>query len=227
LPDRWKRAAAEAAVALVEDGMTLGLGTGSTAAAALEALAGRLRAGLRIAGGVPTSDRTAEHARRLGIPLTDFAAHPELDLTIDGADEIERAGLALIKGGGGALLREKIVAAASRRLVIVADDTKLVDRLGRFRLPVEVVPFGWEVAARRLGALGVPVELRRGLDGTPYLTDCGHFICDCPFGSIDDPAGLERTVRQITGVVDCGLFIGLATDAIVAGPGGTRRLTRT
>ena len=156
MPDRWKRAAAEAAVALVEDGMTLGLGTGSTAAAALEALAGRLRAGLKIAGGVPTSDRTAEQARRLGIPLTDFARHQELDLTIDGADEIERSGLALIKGGGGALLREKIVAAASRRLVIVADDTKLVDRLGRFRLPVETVPFGWEVTARRLGSARCP-----------------------------------------------------------------------
>src|SRR5919199_651429 len=138
--------------------MTRGLATGSTAAAALEALAARLRAGLRIAGGVPTSDRTAKHARRLGIPLTDFGHHPELDLTIDGADEIERAGLALIKGGGGALLREKIVAAASRRVVIIADDSKLVERLGRFRLPVEIVPFGWEATARRLADLGPPVE---------------------------------------------------------------------
>jgi ribose 5-phosphate isomerase A len=227
LPDleRLKREAARRALDLVRPGMRLGLGSGSTARHFVDLLGEKVRQGLAVTG-VPSSEITKRQAESLGVPLTTLDETPELDLAIDGADEVD-ASLALIKGGGGALLREKLVAAASRRVVIVADETKLVDRLGRFRLAVEVVPFGWEVTARRLAALGPTVELRRGADGTPYLTDGGHVICDCAFGTIDDPPGLERTLKQITGVVDCGLFVGLATEVIVAGPGGTRRLTRT
>jgi ribose 5-phosphate isomerase A len=224
--DAWKRAAAEAAVALVEDGMAVGLGTGSTSAFAVSALAARVRAeGLRVVG-IPTSERTAEQARREGVPLTTFAEHPELDLAIDGADEVERGTLHLVKGGGGALLREKIVAAASRRFVVVADEGKLVDRLGvGWAVPVEVVPFGWEATARRIGGLGATPELRRK-DGEPFVTDGGHLILDCRFpGGIADPPGLERLLGAIVGVVETGLFTGMAGEVLLAGPGGVRRLT--
>jgi len=224
--DAWKRAAAEAAVDLVEDGMALGLGTGSTSAFAVTALAARVRKGLRVVG-VPTSERTAEQARREGVPLTTFAEHPELDLAIDGADEVERDTLHLIKGGGGALLREKIVAAASRRFVVIADEAKLVDRLGvGWAVPVEVVPFGWEATARRVERLGAKPELRRGKDAAePFLTDGGHLILDCRFPGIPDPAGLEGELRRIVGVVETGLFVGMASEVVLAGPGGVRRLS--
>lgn len=210
-----KRLAGERAVELVEDGMTVGLGTGSTAYWAVARLGERVREeGLRVRC-IPTSRRTAEQARALGIPLVTFADVRELDLTIDGADEIG-PGLALVKGGGGALLREKLVAAASRRLVVVADASKRVERLGRFPLPVEVVPFAWEVTARRVAeATGrEPAARREGAE--LYVTDNGNYVLDCPCGEIGDPARLERELKLLPGVVECGLFVGLAELAFVA-----------
>jgi len=224
-PNHLKRLAAEAAVAMVEDGMLLGLGTGSTMTFALEALAARIAQGLRVTG-VPTSDRTAALARQLGIPLTDFAAHQRLDLAIDGADEVERGTLHLIKGMGGALLYEKIVAAASGRFVVVADGGKLVDRLGeRSPLPVEIIPFGHEVTLRRLAEAGLEPTLRRTAAGTPYQTDGGHHIADCRTGPIADPAALDRSLRSMAGVVDTGLFIGMTDRAIIGMGGGVQIFT--
>src|SRR5262249_48850610 len=179
--DALKRAAAEAAVELVQDGMVVGLGTGSTAFFAVEALAQRHRQGLRFLG-IPTSERTAAHATAAGIPLTSFAAHRLVDLTIDGADEVERGTLNLIKGLGGALLREKIVAAASQRLAIIVDGQKLVDRLGtRTPVPVEVVAFGLEATQAALEALGATARLRLSPAGEAFVTDSGNRILDCSF----------------------------------------------
>jgi ribose 5-phosphate isomerase A len=222
--DTQKRAAAEAAAALVEDGMVIGLGTGSTAYFAIEALIGRVREGLKIVA-IPTSERSAAQARAGGITLTSFAEHRRLELTIDGADEIETGTLNLIKGLGGALLREKIVAAASDRLVIVADSRKLVPRLGdRAPVPVETVPFGWETTAERLGRLGTEPLLRRGTDGQPFRTDGGNLILDCRFGPIADPIGLDQALRRTIGVVETGLFIGMASMALVADDAGIQRI---
>ena len=224
--DARKREAAMAAVAMVQDGMAVGLGTGSTAAFAIDGLIQRVRAGLRIVG-VPTSERSARQAKQGGIELTDFARHPRLDLTIDGADEIARGSLALVKGLGGALLREKIVAAASDRLVIIADEPKLVAKLGATTpVPVEIVAFGQETTTARLAQLGAKPVLRMAADGTPFRTDGGNLILDCGFGTIDDPARLERDLAGVIGVVENGLFIGLATTALVATPGGMVRLDR-
>jgi ribose 5-phosphate isomerase A len=218
--DILKRAAAEAAVELVEDGMVVGLGTGSTAAFAVEALARRHREGLRFLG-IPTSERTAEQARAAGIPLTTFAEHRVIDLTIDGADEVERGTLNLIKGLGGALLREKIVAAASRRLAIVVDDAKLVDRLGtQAPVPVEVIAFGLEATQAHLEVLGASVKLRRAPSGEPFVTDSGNRILDCQFAPISDPARLEERIARIVGVVESGLFICRADPVFVAEAGG-------
>jgi ribose 5-phosphate isomerase A len=214
-----KRAAAERAVAEVEDGMVLGLGSGSTAEFAIAALAARVAAGLRIAG-IATSERGAALARRLGVPLTSFAEHRCLDLTIDGADQVERGTLALVKGLGGALLREKIVASASRRMIVVVDESKLVERLGdRTPLPVEIVPFGWEVVMDRLAALEARPELRRQ-DAKPFVTDNGNYIADCRFSSIADPAQLEARLAAIVGVIESGLFLGLASKVIVGSQHG-------
>ena len=224
--DAQKRAAAEAAAALVEDGMVIGLGTGSTAYFAIEALIRRVREGLHILA-IATSERSAAQARDGGIPLTSFAEHRRLDLTIDGADEIEIGSLNLIKGLGGALLREKIVAAASDRLVIVADAKKLTERLGGMApVPIEVVPFGWETTAERLGRQGTEPMLRRGVDGQPFRTDGGNLILDCRFGTIADPSGLDQAISQMVGVVETGLFIGMANLALVAGDQGIQRLKR-
>ncbi|HEY7551956.1 MAG TPA: ribose-5-phosphate isomerase RpiA [Hyphomicrobiaceae bacterium] len=221
-----KRAAAEAAVDLVQDGMVVGLGTGSTAAFAVEALARRHRQGLRFLG-IPTSDRTAAQAGASGIPLTSFAEHRQVDLTIDGADEVERGTLNLIKGLGGALLHEKIVAAASRRLVIIVDEAKLVDRLGaRAPVPVEVVAFGLEATQAALEGLGASASLRCSPAGEPFITDSGNRILDCGFGAIGDPAQLEDRIRRVVGVVENGLFIGLAHAVLVAGRAGVQRLER-
>jgi len=223
--DTQKRAAAEAAAALVEDGMVIGLGTGSTAYFAIEALIRRVREGLRILA-IPTSERSAAQAREGGIPLTGFAEHRRIDLTIDGADEIETGSLNLIKGLGGALLREKIVAAASERLVIVADARKLTDRLGGMApVPVEIVPFGWETTAERLTHLGTEPVLRRGADGQAFHTDGGNLILDCRFDPIADPAGLDQAIGRTIGVVETGLFIGMAWMALVAGDDGIQRMT--
>jgi ribose 5-phosphate isomerase A len=222
-----KRAAAEAAVALVQDGMAIGLGTGSTAYFVVELLAERVRKGLSVVA-IPTSERTAAQARAGGITLTTFAEHSRLDLTIDGADEIAQDTLDLVKGLGGALLREKIVAAASDRLVIVADDSKLVDRLGeKAPVPVEVVTFGWETTAARLDRFGAKPILRRDAGGEPFRTDGGNLILDCGFGAIADAAALERDLAHLVGVVETGLFVGMAEAALVAGPGGVQRLGRS
>jgi ribose 5-phosphate isomerase A len=222
--DILKRAAAEAAVELVEDGMVVGLGTGSTAAFAVEALARRHREGLRFLG-IPTSERTAAQARAAGIPLTTFAEHRVIDLTIDGADEVERGTLNLIKGLGGALLREKIVAAASRRLAIVVDDAKLVDRLGtQAPVPVEVIAFGLEATQAHLEVLGASVKLRRAPSGEPFVTDSGNRILDCQFAPISDPARLEERIARIVGVVESGLFICRADPVFVADAGRIHRL---
>ena len=213
MSDSLKRAAAEAALDQVRDGMVLGLGTGSTARLMVAALGERVRAGLRIVG-IPTSDATAQQASAVGIELTDFAAHPVIDLTIDGADEVHAGSLGLIKGLGGALLREKIVAAASRRMTVIVDEGKLVEGLGRkTRLPVEIVPFGWQTTAARLAETGADPLLRGG--DTPFRTDGGNLILDCRYPGIDDPAALHARLKSLTGVVETGLFIGFATTVIV------------
>ena len=222
--DALKRAAAEAAVELVEDGMVVGLGSGSTAAFAIEALGRRHRQGLRFIG-IPSSERTAALATSAGIPLTSFAEHRQVDLTIDGADEVERGTLNLIKGLGGALLREKIVAAASRRLAIIVDGSKLVDRLGtRAPVPVEVVAFGQEATRAALEVLGASARLRVSPAGKPFVTDGGNRILDCSFGPITDPARLEERIGRIVGVVESGLFIGRADPVFVADADGVHRL---
>ena len=222
--DALKRAAANAAVELVQDGMVVGLGTGSTAAFAVEALATRYRRGLRFVG-IPTSERTAAQATAAGIPLTSFAEHRQIDLTIDGADEVERGSLNLIKGLGGALLREKIVAAASRRLAIIVDGAKLVDRLGmNVPVPVEVVAFGLEPVQAALEALGADARLRLTPAGEPFITDGGNRIVDCRFASIADPASLEQRIGRIVGVVESGLFIGRADSVFVADAAGVQHL---
>jgi ribose 5-phosphate isomerase A len=206
-----KRAAAARAAALVDDGMVLGLGTGSTVAHVLTALAARVRDGLRVAG-IPSSLATEAVAARLGIPLTTLDAHATLDLTIDGADEVDPA-LDLIKGAGGALLREKVLAAVSRRLVIVVDDSKLVARLGqRFAVPVEVVPFALPAVARALADLQ-PLPRRR--DGQLVVTDNGNQIVDIRPGPLADPAALADRLARLPGVVDHGLFLGMTSTVIV------------
>jgi ribose 5-phosphate isomerase A len=222
--DVLKRAAAQAAVQLVEQDMIVGLGTGTTAAFAIEALARRYREGLRFVG-IPTSRRTAAQATAAGIPLTSFAEHLQIDLTIDGADEVERGTLNLIKGLGGALLHEKIVAAASRRLAIIVDGTKLVDRLGTHTpVPVEVVGFGLEATKAALEVLGASARLRLSPSGQAFVTDSGNRIIDCDFGSIADPARLEQRIRHVIGVVESGLFISRADPVFVADADGVHRL---
>jgi len=219
--DEQKRSAAAAALELVSDGMRLGLGTGSTAAMFVEALGERVAGGLKVTG-VPTSQATRAQAEALGIPLVE-PDDAELDLTIDGADEID-ANLNLIKGGGGALTREKIVAASSRRMIVVADATKRVETLGRFPLPVEIIPFGARStirriaeAARRIGCQGDIVLRRSGNE--PFVTDNGNWIADCHFGAIPAPADLAVALAIVPGVVEHGLFVALCTGAIIGGPG--------
>lgn len=222
--DAQKSAAAIAAVEMVEDGMVVGLGTGSTAFFAVEALARRHAHGLRFVA-IPTSERTRAQASAAGIPLTSFAEHRQIDLTIDGADEVERDTLNLVKGLGGALLREKIVANASGRLVIIVDATKLVDRLGeRAPVPVEVVAFGLEATQASLEALGARTRLRLSPGGDAFVTDSGNHILDCTFGLIADPARLEERIGRIVGVVESGLFIGRAGSVFVADASGVHRL---
>lgn len=208
-----KRLAAERAVEYVQDGMVVGLGTGSTAFYAVKKLGERVRNGLRIRS-IPTSESTRQLAEAEGIPLTSFEAVSAIDLTIDGADEVD-PDLNLIKGGGAALLREKIVSAASRENVIIVDSSKTVKRLGAFPLPVEVIPFGWQVVTRRIDALGGNPQLRlKG--GAPLVTDQGNWILDCAFGAIPDAAGLELTLNNLPGVVENGLFIKRCTRLVVA-----------
>ena len=222
-----KRAVGLEAADLVDSGMRLGLGTGSTVAHLLVALAERLKGGaLSDVVGVPTSLRTAREARELDIPLVSLTETPYLDLTIDGADEVDPE-LNLIKGLGGALLREKMVAQASRRLAIMVDDGKMVPALGtRSPVPVEVVQFGWEVHGPFMESCGADPVLRVGPDGEPMVTDNGNYIIDCHFASgIDDAAGFERAIHARAGVVESGLFLGMATEVLVSGSTGVRTLT--
>jgi ribose 5-phosphate isomerase A len=219
-----KRAAAEAAVELVEPDMIVGLGSGLTADFAIEALARRRRQGLRFRG-IPTSEQTAAQAAAANIPLTSFAEHRRIDLTIDGADEVERGTLNLIKGSGGALLREKIVAAATRRFVIVVDANQLVDRLGTHApVPVEVAAFGLEATKASLEVLGASALLRLSPSGQPFITETCNCILDCRFDPIADPARLEERIRHVVGVVESGLFISRADSVFIADAAGVRRL---
>jgi ribose 5-phosphate isomerase A len=212
--DQEKEAAARASLRFVKDGQVVGLGTGSTAAYFIQLLGDEVKKGLKIRG-IPSSDRSREQASGLGIPLTTLDECPEIDVTVDGADEVDPQ-LRLIKGGGGALLREKIVASATKQLVIVADATKRVPVLGKFPLPVEVIKFAQAVVRKKIEALGAAVELRRGADGSPYLTDENNHILDCRFGQIPDANGLAWRLSDMPGVVEHGLFIGMASVVLVA-----------
>ena len=223
--DALKRRAAEYAVDFVSPGMILGLGHGSTARFALEKIARLLREGwLGDIRAIPCSSQVEREARRLGIPLTTLDDTPRIDLTIDGADEVTPA-LELIKGGGGALLREKIVAQASRREIIAVEDTKVSAHLGQHsRVPVEVIPFGWRTQADYLEELGALLTLRAAADGAPFRTEQGNYILDCDFGIIHHPAQLAARLRERAGIVEHGLFLGLATCVVVAGVEGVRLL---
>jgi ribose 5-phosphate isomerase A len=225
--DRLKTAAAHAAVTMVEDGMVVGLGSGSTASLAVGILGQRVAEGLRVIG-IPTSEQTGREAHRLGIPLSTLAEHDHIDLTIDGADEVDVGTLGLLKGRGGALLREKIIASASEQLIIIVDETKLVDRLGvRGLVAVEVVPFGWQATERRMRRLVTSLARRMAPGEGPFVTDGGHYILDCACGGIEDPEELQRQLDGTVGVVEHGLFLGLASRVIVGGPHGVRVLQRT
>jgi ribose 5-phosphate isomerase A len=222
--NQLKAAAAESAAALVRDGMLVGLGSGTTAALAVNVLGRRVREGLRMVG-IPTSESTAAQARALGIPLTSLDETSQIEITIDGADEVEEGSLNLIKGHGGALLREKIVANASKHLVIVVDDSKLVHHLAeKFPVPVEVIPFGWEATARQLSNLGAKPALRRKPSGEPFISDGGHYILDCAFEPTVAAASLARDLDHIVGLVEHGLFIGFTSEVHVASAGGVRVL---
>src|SRR5580658_1595472 len=208
-----KEAAGRAAAKLVHDGDVVGLGTGSTAYFAVVALGERVKTGLKIIG-IPTSLQTGDLARGVGIPLTTLDEHPEIDITIDGADEVDPK-LNLIKGGGGALTREKVIASASKKMVVVADSSKVVRVLGKFPLPVEVIAFARAVVEKEIVALGAVPTLRTKADGSAFLTDNGNPILDCSFGEIADPAGLALALSSIPGTVEHGLFIGFAKLALV------------
>ena len=231
MSDNFKRAAAEAALELVRPGMRLGLGTGSTAAHFVELLGARVKAGLDVVG-VPTSEATRGLAKHAGIALTTLEEEPELDLTVDGADEIDSE-LRLIKGGGAALLREKIVAFASKRMVVIADAGKKVEMLGAFPLPIEVIQFGLEsttrAVARVIAEAGCQgeIKLRMRPDGHALVTDSGHFILDAALGRIPGPEALANGLAAVPGVVEHGLFIGLASEAFVAGPSGVEHIARS
>ncbi|MGH9545730.1 MAG: ribose-5-phosphate isomerase RpiA [Terriglobales bacterium] len=215
--DKEKEIAARASLRFVKDGDVVGLGTGSTAAYAVQFLGERVQAGLKIRG-IPTSIHTQEQAASLRIPLTTLDEVQQIDVTIDGADEID-PGLRLIKGGGGALLREKIVASASRKLVIIADSSKQVAMLGKFPVPVEVIKFAEALVAKKIAALGAAVKVRTDSSGGKFITDEGNHILDCNFGQIPDPPALAKSLGAIPGVVEHGLFIGMASIALV-GKGG-------
>ncbi len=228
-PDEQKRAAAAKALEYVTNGMKLGLGTGSTAAHFVDLLGEKVAAGLDVIC-VPTSEATHAQAKSLNIPLTTLDETPALDLTVDGADELDAA-LNLTKGGGGALLREKIVASASVRMIVIADQSKLVENLGAFDLPVEIIPFGARASVimmqKLLAKLGCPGKITRrtGAGGEDFITDGGHFIYDCALGLIPDPAALDDALNKIPGVVENGLFTGIASLAILAGDDGVCEIT--
>jgi ribose 5-phosphate isomerase A len=225
--DQLKQAAAKAAAGQLQDGMIVGLGSGTTATLAVAEIGKRVQDGLKIIG-IPTSEKTAAQAQGLGIPLSTLGEHSQIDIAIDGADEVELGTLNLIKGGGGNQLREKIVASASAKFIIVVDESKIVRRLGsRARVPVEVARFGWQATARSLTRLkGNPaLRLRSGDD--PYITDGGNYILDCAFGPIPLPAALERELNDVVGVVEHGLFIGMASQVLIGTEDGVKTLDRT
>jgi ribose 5-phosphate isomerase A len=212
--DQEKEAAARASLRFVKDGQVVGLGTGSTAAYFIKLLGEEVKDGLRVRG-IPTSIRSRELAVSLGIPVITLDDCQEIDVTVDGADEVDPQ-LRLIKGGGGALLREKIVASATRQMIVVADASKQVQKLGKFPLPVEVIRFAQALVAKRISAMGAEVELRRDAAGNVYLTDENNHILDCRFGEIQDPDRLARELSEMPGVVEHGLFIGVASVALFA-----------
>lgn len=221
-PEALKRVAALRAVEYVQDGMVVGLGTGSTTRYAIDAIGQRVAQGLQIVG-IPTSERSAEQARALGIPLATLEDYQQIDITIDGADEVELSTLNAIKGLGGALLREKLVAIATREQVLIVDERKVVPRLGTHDpVPVEVVAFGWSHTFRRLVAIGAEPQLRKASDGGVYLTDSGNYLLDCRFPPIDDAPALAARIKAITGVVEHGLFIDIVTRVVIASEQGTR-----
>ncbi len=223
--EEQKEAAARRSLSFVQDGFVVGLGSGATASYAIRFLGELVRSGLRIRA-IPASVRSRDLATRAGIPLTSFEECAEIDVTIDGADEVNPA-LELIKGGGGALLREKIIASASRNVVIIVDSSKLVPVLGRFPLPVEVVFFAEPLLVKRIAALGASVVLRKDATGKPYVTDEGHHILDCHFGQICNPAELARELDQMPGVVEHGLFLNVADVVLVGEDSGVRELHRS
>ena len=221
--DEAKLLSAKRAVEFISDGMSVGLGTGTTATLFIRELGKAVQAGLRIRA-IATSDASRELALQLGIPITNFDETPVLDVNVDGADEVA-PGLALIKGGGGAQLREKIVASAAREFIVVADETKVVEKLGKFPLPVEVIQLALPLVTRRLDELGLKPTLRPARKGDgPWITDEGNVILDCHCGVIEDPEETAAEIRNIVGVVEHGLFLGMATLALVAGENGVREL---
>jgi ribose 5-phosphate isomerase A len=222
--DQEKEAAARASLQFIKDSQVVGLGTGSTAAFFIKLLAERVKAGLRIRG-IPTSVKSGELAASLGIPLITLDDCQEIDVTVDGADEVDPQ-LRLIKGGGGAMLREKIVASATKQMVVVADASKQVPVLGKFPLPVEVIRFAQALVAKRIRELGAQVSVRQGPDGQPYVTDENHHILDCRFGEIRDADGLAQRLSDMPGVVEHGLFIGMAKVALFARGGEIVELRR-
>jgi len=222
--DEAKRMAAQHALEFVEDGMSLGLGSGTTSAIFIKELGERVKGGLKVRG-IATSSASQKLAESLSIPITNFDETPELDLAIDGADEVG-PGLALIKGGGGALLREKIVESAARKFIVIADSSKLVKQLGKFPLPVEVIQMALPCVTRRLEALGLNPKLRHHPDGSRYITDENNFILDCSCGAIADPAKTAADIRAIVGVVEHGLFLNMASLALIAGEQGVTKVEK-
>jgi ribose 5-phosphate isomerase A len=220
--DEAKRMAARRALEFVEDGMLLGLGSGTTSAMFIQELGARVKQGLRVRG-IATSVASQQLAESLSIPITTFEESPVLDLAVDGADEVG-PGLSLIKGGGGALLREKIVASAARKFIVIADSTKVVHQLGRFPLPVEVIKMALPIVSRKLDALGLNPKLRHHPDGSKYITDEGNYILDCACGGITNTAKTAANIRGIPGVVEHGLFLGMASMALIASDRGVMKV---